>query len=89
MKICKICQSCSSPLEYVENGRNADGTINNDYCIFCYDNGKFLDDRTLEEEIEFLIPLYIDNRDISEDEARNDLTKLLSNLKRWTKQEKI
>lgn len=80
-----ICQSCSTPFKYVEKGKNSDGTLNDDYCVFCYDNGEFLDNRTLKEEIEFLIPLYIDNRNITEEEARIELTRLLSDLKRWKK----
>lgn len=33
-------------------GTNADGTINGNYCKYCYKDGKFIDDVTMEEYIE-------------------------------------
>ena len=33
-------------------GTNADGTINENYCKYCYKDGKFIDDVTMEEYIE-------------------------------------
>jgi hypothetical protein len=39
-----ICQSCGMPLEKAEDyGTNADGTSNNEYCVYCYKDGKFTD----------------------------------------------
>ena len=36
-----ICQSCEMPLEHDEvMGTNADGSLNRDYCIYCYKEGK-------------------------------------------------
>ncbi|MDO4461764.1 MAG: zinc ribbon domain-containing protein [Bacteroidia bacterium] len=49
----KICQSCgmpmNSPLVY---GSNADGSRNKDYCRYCYGEGKFLDNVTMDGYIE-------------------------------------
>jgi len=81
----KICQSCSLPLHEEYKGTNKDSSSSNEYCKYCYENGEFLDDRTLEEEIEHLIPMFIEDRDISEKEARIELRKILSPLKRWSK----
>ena len=37
-----ICQSCAMPMETSEMfGKNADGSENKEYCIYCYPNGKF------------------------------------------------
>ena len=33
-------------------GTNADGSKNEDYCIYCYKEGKFLQDCTMDEMIE-------------------------------------
>ncbi len=33
-------------------GTNADGTKNEDYCMYCYKDGRFLQDCTMEEMIE-------------------------------------
>lgn len=80
-----ICQSCSIPLYDKYKGTNKDASLSNEYCKYCYENGEFKENRTLEEEIEHLIPMYIDDRDISEEEARVELRKILSPLKRWSK----
>ncbi|MFX0115136.1 MAG: zinc ribbon domain-containing protein, partial [Candidatus Hodarchaeota archaeon] len=32
-----ICQSCADP--YDENGTEADGTVNDDFCLDCYRDG--------------------------------------------------
>ncbi|HCW07599.1 MAG TPA: hypothetical protein DGG95_09585 [Cytophagales bacterium] len=39
----KNCQSCGMPLKKSPNGggTNADGTISEMYCAYCYENGKF------------------------------------------------
>ena len=33
-------------------GTNADGSKNEDYCMYCYKDGKFLQDCTMDEMIE-------------------------------------
>ena len=47
----KFCQSCGMPLTEEVLGTNADGSKNEDYCIYCYRDGKFLQDCTMEEMI--------------------------------------
>ena len=48
----KFCQSCGMPLTEDVLGTNADGTKNEDYCMYCYKDGQFLQDCTMEEMIE-------------------------------------
>ncbi len=48
----KFCQSCGMPLTQEILGTNADGSKNEDYCIYCYKDGKFLQECTMEEMIE-------------------------------------
>ena len=59
----KYCQSCGMPLterlrvgEHSSGidvlGTNADGSKNEDYCMYCYKDGKFLQDCTMDEMIE-------------------------------------
>ena len=46
----EICQSCAMPLTSEDMfGTNTDGSTNKDYCKWCYNEGKFLDDCTMEE----------------------------------------
>ena len=36
-----VCQSCGMPIEKDEIiGTNADGSKNNDYCVYCFKDGK-------------------------------------------------
>ena len=37
----KFCQSCGMPLTDEVLGTNADGSKNEDYCMYCYRDGKF------------------------------------------------
>lgn len=49
----QFCQSCGMPLTCNEDcGHNADGSINFDYCQYCYQNGKFLQDCTMDQMID-------------------------------------
>ena len=48
----KFCQSCGMPLTKEILGTNADGSKNEDYCIYCYKDGKFQQECTMEEMIE-------------------------------------
>ena len=48
----KFCQSCGMPLTDGLFGTNADGSKNEDYCIYCYKDGKFLQECTMEQMIE-------------------------------------
>ena len=48
-----FCQSCGMPLETEEvMGTNKEGSKNTDYCIYCYKEGNFTEDVTMDEMIE-------------------------------------
>ena len=44
----RFCQSCGMPLTEDVLGTNADGSKNKDYCMYCYRDGKFLQECTME-----------------------------------------
>lgn len=48
----KFCQSCGMPLTDNIFGTEADGTANEDYCIYCYKEGMFTQDMTMEQMID-------------------------------------
>lgn len=49
----QFCQSCGMPLTNSEMcGTNADGSINFDYCQYCYKDGRFLQECSMNEMIE-------------------------------------
>ncbi len=78
------CQSCGMPMVKKEDfGNNKDGSKSELYCKYCFPKGAFNDpDETLEEMVESCIPYEV-KRGVSEETARETLTKTLSKLKRW------
>jgi len=85
-----ICQSCAMPLDSDEvKGTNADGSLSGDYCIYCYKDGAFTQDLTLDEMIETNLK-YLDEwnkstgRNLTVEEARAELKVFMPTLKRWS-----
>ncbi|RAP48413.1 MAG: transcriptional regulator [Methanosphaera sp. rholeuAM74] len=81
----KLCQSCSMPLTDEIYATNKDGSANDEYCIYCYKDGDFTYDCTMEEMIERCIPLTVENSDMDEKAATELLNNLIPQLKRWQK----
>ena len=85
----KICQSCGMPMHAAEHfGTNADGTMNEEYCVYCYKDGAFTNNMTMDEMIELNLN-YLDefNKDsehkFTKEEAREEMKKYFPSLKRW------
>jgi hypothetical protein len=72
-------------------GTNADATPNQEYCNYCYQNGAFTREVTMDEMLETNLK-YLDHwnaetgNNFTADEARPMLREFLSSLKRWKKQ---
>ena len=84
----KFCQSCGMPMSDPDAvyGTNADGSKSADYCSYCYENGKFTQECTMEEMIEFCVPhMATAESGVSEDEARKMMHEFFPKLKRWVK----
>ena len=82
----KHCQSCGMPMGATNEmyGTNADGSKSEDYCKYCFENGAFTSDPTMEEMIEICVPYMIEaSEGISEDEARKMMNEFFPTLKRW------
>lgn len=79
----KICQSCGMPITSNEQlGTNKDGSINMDYCKYCYVNGEFIDKVTMEEYIE-MCSEYGSQAGMTNEEMKEHCKKLFPTLKRW------
>ncbi len=77
------CQSCGMPMEDASlYGLEKDGSKSTDYCKYCYENGAFASDQTLEEMITSCIPFMV-NEGMSEQDASKLLRNNLPHLKRW------
>jgi len=80
-----ICQSCGMEMHSSDYGKNADNSVNADYCKYCYQNGGFVKNETMEEMIESCIRFYVGERFKTAEEAEEYLRKLYPTLKRWKK----
>ena len=48
----KICQCCAMPIDETTFGTEADGSKNEEYCQYCYADGHFTKECTMDEMIE-------------------------------------
>ena len=82
----KFCQCCGMPMGVTDemNGTNADGSKNEEYCKYCFENGKFTFNGPMEEMIEICVPnMAAANPNMSEEEARKAMLEWFPTLKRW------
>jgi predicted transcriptional regulator YdeE len=80
-----FCQSCGMPLtDPSVLGTNADQSKNEDYCMYCYKDGNFTADCTMEEMIEFCVPMCSKGNPYPDEEtARSQMKAFFPKLKRW------
>ena len=65
-------------------GTNADGSKSGDYCKYCYENGAFTANVTMEEMIGICLPhMTAANPGMSEEQARKMMREFFPMLKRW------
>lgn len=83
-----VCQSCGMPLTDEFFGTNADGSKNTEYCIYCYKDGAFTQNVTMDEMIEHNLK-YLDEFNavggthLTPDRARGEMREFFPTLKRW------
>ena len=87
----KFCQSCGMPLTNEVLGTNADGTKNEDYCMYCYNDGKFLQEYTMDEMIEHCAQFVNEVKKglpqpITKEEYIGQMKMYFPHLKRWRKE---
>ena len=83
-----FCQSCGMPLETEEvMGTDKDGNKNKDYCIYCYTEGSFTEDITMDKMIEISLKhmkeIFKDDPSFKEEEALANMKEFFPKLKRW------
>ena len=81
----KYCQSCAMPLVKSEQyGTNANGSTNADYCVYCFKDGVFTADMTMDEMISFCVkPMLEHNKDMTAEQAAAMMKQFFPTLKRW------
>lgn len=82
-----FCQSCGMPMtEDSLRGTEADGTKSADYCCYCYENGAFKADCTMEQMIDFCLDVEKDSGMYEDrEEAKKEMMAWFPELKRWKK----
>ncbi len=88
MSIEKFCQSCSMPLDSNEiMGTEKNGSRNEEYCRYCYQDGKFTTPGMSLGEMEKLIKTQMEEMNIAP-EIISKAVISLPHLKRWRTRDK-
>lgn len=83
----RYCQSCGMPLERpADLGTEQCGAASEDYCVYCYKEGVFTQDCTMEEMIELCLECEKDSGFYEDrDAARKAMLEWFPTLRRWRK----
>lgn len=82
-----ICQCCGMPIDDSIIGREKDGTLNEDYCKWCYADGTYT-----YSDMDELIDVCVKNMvsdDFTEEQARSYLKEMLPKLDYWKRYDKL
>ena len=76
-----FCQCCGMPLEDEYISKETDGTFNDEFCKWCYSEGKFVY-TSIDELVDFLME-HSANKQLTEEENRSYFKNALSKLNHW------
>lgn len=83
-----ICQCCGMPIEDDEIiSRDKDGTLNEDYCKWCYADGTYIYSN-MDDLIDVCVGHMV-NENFSEEQARTYMKELLPKLDYWKRYEEL
>ena len=82
-----ICQCCGMPLEDEIIGRNSDGSLNEEYCKWCYADGTYTYG-DMDELIDVCVPHMV-KEGFTQEQARAYMKEKLPNLNYWKKYEEL
>ena len=80
----RYCESCGMILTPADYGSDADGSKDEHYCKWCYEQGKYTYETTMDAIIEDCAPRLAENTGMSRDEAVSLMGAVLPHLKRWS-----
>lgn len=87
MKNMNYCQSCGMPMEEGCTeilGTNLDGSKNEEYCTYCFQNGEFTTKGTMEEMRDICVMHMVqENNNMTKEMATKIMDEYLPKLKRW------
>lgn len=82
-----ICQCCGMPLEDEMIGRDKDGSLNEDYCKWCYADGTYTYSN-MDDLIDVCVPHMV-SQGFTEEQAREYMKQMLPNLDYWKRYEEL
>ena len=82
-----ICQCCGMPLEDEIIGRNKDGSLNEDYCQWCYADGTYTYS-DMDDLIEVCVKHMV-NDNFTEEQARAYMKQKLPQLDYWKRYDEL
>jgi transcriptional regulator with XRE-family HTH domain len=82
-----ICQCCGMPLDDTIIGRNPDGSLNDDYCQWCYADGTYTYS-DMDDLIRICIPHMVE-QGFTEEQARAHMKQILPTLDYWKRYEEL
>lgn len=78
-----ICQCCGMPLTDDILSKESDGSLNEDYCKWCYSDGRFAYNSI--DEIKAYLMQFMKNHGMAEEQAEEYINATIPKLKRWAK----
>ena len=82
-----ICQCCGMPLEEGIFARNQDGTLNDEYCKWCFADGEYVYS-DMDDLIDVCIPHMV-KEGFSEEQARAYMKEMLPKLDYWKRYKEL
>ena len=76
-----ICQCCGMPLDDTLIGKNKDGTLNEDYCKWCYADGTYTYS-SMDDLIDVCV-VHMAKEGFTEEQAREYMKGMLPGLDYW------
>ena len=82
-----ICQCCGMPLKDSDIGRNKDGSLNEDYCQWCYADGTYTYS-DMDDLIDVCVT-HMAKEGFSEEQARSYMRQTLPTLDYWKRYQEL
>ena len=82
-----ICQCCGMPIDDSILGRDKDGTLNEEYCKWCYADGTYTYN-DMDELIDVCVKNMV-NENFTEEQARSYLKEMLPKLDYWKRYDEL
>ena len=82
-----VCQCCGMPLDDELIGKNKDGSLNEEYCKWCYADGSYTYSN-MDDLINICIP-HMEKQGFTEQEAREYMKNMLPTLNYWKNYEEL